>query len=202
MPNSLKKKTYALELVNILNQFSPLSEGAKTFLLSSVQFLKVGKGNLLLKADTVCQKFYFIAKGLVRGFVLQNEKEITTWINCEGEIVSSISGLTNQIPSFENIQTLEDCELLVLEVSDLDRLYKEHPEFNTTGRILLQRYYADADSRAILARLSNAEAKYKYFLMSTPHLANRAKLKYIASYLGIKQETLSRIRKKLSQNKK
>ena len=70
-----------------------------------------------------------------------------------------------------------------------------------TIRKLLQQYYKDAEGRAFVARLTNAENKYKYFLKRYRHLANRVPLKYIASFLGITLETLSRTRKKMSNSR-
>jgi CRP-like cAMP-binding protein len=87
-----------------------------------------------------------------------------------------------------------------LSFADLQDLYAQSPEFNIVIRKLLQQYYRDAERRAFIARLTNAENKYKYFLTRYSHLANRIPLKYIASFLGITLETLSRVRKKLSKS--
>ena len=101
----------------------------------------------------------------------------------------------------ENMQAIENCELLALTWSDFQNLYIRFPEFNTVARKLLQKYYQDAEGRAFIARITNAENKYRLFLTSYGHLANRIPLKYIASFLGITLETLSRVRKKLSLKK-
>ena len=101
-------------------------------------------------------------------------------------------------PVKENIQVLDDAELFVMTLEDLRDLYNRFPEFNILVRNLLQKYYADAESRAYIARLTKAENKYRYFLEIHPGLVNRVPLKYIASYLGMTLETLSRIRKKIS----
>ncbi|MES1223398.1 MAG: Crp/Fnr family transcriptional regulator, partial [Bacteroidota bacterium] len=141
---------------------------------------------------------YFIKKGAVRGFIKENGKDITTWITAENEMVTSISGLESHEPSIENMQAIEDCDMLAITYDDLKNLYIRHPEFNVVIRKLLQQYYRDAEGRAFIARLTNAETKYKHFLSKYPHLVNRIPLKYIASFLGITLETLSRIRKRLS----
>ncbi|MBS1935800.1 MAG: Crp/Fnr family transcriptional regulator, partial [Bacteroidetes bacterium] len=158
------------------------------------------RGKLLLKTGDVCKYVYFIKKGAVRGFIKENQRDITTWITAENEMVTSISGLDRDEPSIENIQTIEDCEMLSIANEHLKNLYIKHPEFNVVSRKLLQQYYRDAEGRAFIARITNAENKYKYFLTKYPHLVNRIPLKYIASFLGITLETLSRIRKKLSIN--
>jgi CRP-like cAMP-binding protein len=112
--------------------------------------------------------------------------------------VTSIFSLDNPAQSIENIQALENCELLALSFDSLNELYIRFPEFNLIARKLLQRYYADAERRAFIARLTKAENKYRHFLLLHQPLANRIPLKYIASYLGMTLETLSRVRKKFT----
>jgi len=88
-----------------------------------------------------------------------------------------------------------------MTLADLQDLYEQFPEFNIVSRKLLQQYYSDAETRAFIARLTNAETKYKQFLARYSHLGNRIPLTYIASFLGITLETLSRVRRKLSMKK-
>ena len=159
------------------------------------------KGDLLLAAGQVCEHIYFIKKGSVRGFIKEGDKDITTWITAENELVTSIYGLSKKRPALENMQALEDCEMLTLTLADLENLYLQFPEFNIVTRKLLERYYQDAEGRAFIARLTNAENKYTQFLATYGHLSNRIPLKYIASFLGMTLETLSRVRKRLSSKR-
>jgi CRP-like cAMP-binding protein len=185
-------------LVTILSYFHPLSEGVTKFLKEHAYFVSFDKGELLLEEGQVCQHIYFIKKGVVRGFIKEGKKEITTWITAEGEMVSSILTFEGKGSSIENMQAIEDCELLALTLADLQNLYHQFPEFNIVSRKLLQQYYSDAERRAFIARLTNAETKYKQFLTLYSHFSNRIPLTYIASFLGITLETLSRVRRKLS----
>jgi CRP-like cAMP-binding protein len=182
----------------VLNYFHPLTAGMEAFLKDHVTTLAVRKRKLLLKEGNFCDHVYFIVKGAVRGFTREGQKDITTWIVVENELVSSILSLNQRVPSIENIQVLENTELLVISNADLQRLYDEIPEFNIVARKLLQHYYADAERRAFIARLTKAENKYRHFLLHHEPLANRIPLKYTASYLGMTLETLSRVRKKFS----
>jgi CRP-like cAMP-binding protein len=152
----------------------------------------------LLKEGALCQHVYFIVKGAVRGFTREGPKDITTWIVVENELVSSILTLDSREPSIENIQVLENTQLLAISIDDLEKSYQELPEFNVVARKLLQHYYADAERRAFIARLTKAENKYRHFLTHHELLVNRIPLKYIASYLGMTLETLSRVRKKFT----
>ena len=170
----------------------------EVYLKEHITGMSVKKRKLLLKEGAFCEHVYFIVKGAVRGFTREGQKDITTWITVENELVSSILTLSSQKPSVENIQVLENTDLLVMSVDAMETMYTEMPEFNVVARKLLERYYADAERRAFIARLTKAENKYRHFLLHHEPLSNRIPLKYIASYLGMTLETLSRVRKKFS----
>jgi len=188
-------------LIALLNHFHPLGEGVQHYLKKHVYPTSFLKGDLLLKAGQICEHIYFIKKGSVRGFIKEGDRDITTWITAENELVTSIYGLSTRRPALENMQAIEDCEMLTLTFTDVENLYLQYPEFNIVTRKLLERYYQDAEGRAFIARLSNAETKYTQFLARYGHLSNRIPLKYIASFLGMTLETLSRVRKRLSSKR-
>jgi CRP-like cAMP-binding protein len=188
-------------VITTLDHFYPLSEGIKDYFSKHSFACSFRKGKLLLKAGHVCEHIYFIKKGAVRGFIKEGTRDITTWITAENEVVSSISALDMKAPAQENMQAIENCELLALTYDDFQDLYIRFPEFNIVARKILQKYYQDAEGRAFIVRLTNAENKYRLFITRYGHLANRIPLKYIASFLGITLETLSRVRKKLSLKK-
>jgi CRP-like cAMP-binding protein len=185
-------------LLTVLNQLYSLSPEAQHYLRDHVTPCTIAKRKLLLKEGMVCEHIYFIVKGALRGFTREGQKDITTWITVENELVSSILSVDGRVKSIENIQALEKCELLALTLAELEIMYERFPECNILARKILQRYYADAEQRAFIARLTKAQNKYRYFLKRHPVLSNRIPLKYIASYLGVTLETLSRIRKKFS----
>ena len=188
-------------VIAALDYFYPLSEGIKDYFRKHSYACSFRKGKLLLKAGEICEHIYFIKKGAVRGFIKEGTKDITTWITAENEVVSSISALDMRTPALENMQAIENCELLALTYADFQNLYIRFPEFNIVARKVLQKYYQDAEGRAFIVRLTNAENKYRLFITRYGHLANRIPLKYIASFLGITLETLSRVRKRLSLKK-
>jgi len=197
-----KQQPDATALLNLLEHFHPVSPAIAAFLKKHCEARLFRRGRQLVQAGRVCEKLYFIQRGAVRGFVKEGRKEITTWISVENELVTSISGIDAQLPSEETIQALEDTYTLALEIRDLEHLYGLAPEFNIITRKILQRYYRDAERRALIARLSKAENRYRHFVSGYPHLINRIPLKYIASFLGLSLETISRIRKKLSTAEK
>lgn len=191
-----REDTGVNELVQGLSYFHPVSDEVAAYLKDHTVRCFAKKRELLLKEGAVCSYVYFIKKGVLRGFIQQGDKDITTWITAENELVTAIPSLNKQHPSREYIQAVEDCELLVMTYKDLEVLYEKHVEFNIVGRKLLQKYYEDAEERAFVVRLTKAEDRYQHFLNKYEHLANRIPIKHIASFLGITQETLSRVRQK------
>lgn len=185
-------------LMVLLNGIAPQREAVIQYLKQQHSIVFFKSGHMLLEEGTVCEHIYFIKSGVIRGFIKEGKKEITTWISSDKELVTSITSFDLSIPALENIQVIENCELLAFPGNTINELYELFPEFNLTGRKILQQYYRDAEMRAYIIRLSNAENKYKYFLKNYNHLANRVQLQYIASFLGISLETLSRVRKKMS----
>ncbi|HTN07762.1 Crp/Fnr family transcriptional regulator [Agriterribacter sp.] len=189
-------------LITALNFFHPLSEEMIRYFEQKLVLIKCTKQTLLLQSGDICKYIYFIKKGLVRGFIKEGGKDITTWITADNELVTSIHSLDLEVPALENMQAIEDCEFLALSSRHLKQLYIQYPDFNITARKLLQHYYRDAERRALLIRHANAVFKYHFFLENYSHLSNRVPIKYISSFLGIAFETLSRVRKKMATSAK
>lgn len=184
---------------SLLNGLYPLSPGIIEFLSTRATVRSVRKGKMLVKSGEVCHHLFFIVKGALRGYMKEEDRDITTWISIDNEVVTSISGLNDQAPSIENIQAIEHSDLVVISHTDLETLYNDYPDFNIVGRKLLQRYYQDAERRAFIARIPGTENRYQYFVKNYPQLINRIPIKYIASFLGVTLETMSRVRKRLSE---
>ncbi|MCM5528111.1 Crp/Fnr family transcriptional regulator [Parasegetibacter sp. NRK P23] len=189
-------------LLDFLDYIHPLSEGAKAFVAQRAVKKKVKRGKFLVKSGEYCRHIYYIHSGVIRSFLKEGGKEITTWVDLEGEISTSIRGLCYRAPSLENLQTLEDCELTLFEYEDLDYLYENFNEANILGRKFLEASYVAAEERAYLCRIPNAKKKYLHLLETRPEIINRIPLKYTASFLGMTLETLSRIRNAMKPAKK
>ena len=181
-------------LAAFVNYIHPVSDEVISYINLHSFSQQVERGEYLLKAGDICRNIYFIRKGAIRGYVKDGTKEVTTWITTENEMATSIRGLNQQEPSLENIQAIERCDLVAATYETLNYLYDNHIEVNIVGRKLLERYYRDAEERAFISRIPNAGKRYRHFLETKSNLSNRIPLKYIASYLGMTIETLSRIR--------
>jgi CRP-like cAMP-binding protein len=189
-------KSVSSPLVEFINQIYPLTEEIRDFMVSKTTYRKVPKGRFLLKPGDLCKDYYYIHKGILRSYIKYDEKEITIWINPEGEITTSIRSIAGSRISEEYIQVIENAEVVVIPFEAMNEMYDRFPEMNRVGRMLLEEYYAASEERVFIARLPNAQTRYQHFINSRPELLNRIPLKYIASYLGITLETLSRLRAK------
>lgn len=176
------------------SRYYPIREEALRYIDEHTFQIEIERGELLVKSGELCPHLYLVLKGVLRGYCENKKKQITTWITAENELVTSIRSFDFQKPSVENIQALEDCTLIAVNYQDLHYLYENFMEMNVIARKILEQYYREAEERAFISRLTSAADKYDHFLSTKRDLHNRIPLKYIASYLGITLETLSRIR--------
>jgi CRP-like cAMP-binding protein len=183
-----------LELLSFLNSIHPLSDGLKEFLSAQLVRIDVAKKKFILRQGHICENIYFVEKGLVRCFYVKDEKEISSWFMAEGDVIASVESFFNQTTSYESIQALEDCTLYYLSYKEMQYAYREFPEFNVIGRVLVERYYKLSEQRLYSLRMQRAFEKYHYLLENFPQLIQRVPSKYLASYLSITEETLSRMR--------
>ncbi|HET7733492.1 MAG TPA: Crp/Fnr family transcriptional regulator [Paludibacter sp.] len=184
------------KLFLILGQLMPLSTELRGNLSEKVLVRKAKKGEILISEGKICNQLFFIKKGFLRGFHYQNGKEITAWFGFENDFATSIYSFVSQKAGFENIEVIEDSVLYVISYGDLNEIYRKHPEFNYAGRLLTEKYYVDLMERTLCLQFQSAKESYAQLVATRPHILKRASLGHIASYLGISQETLSRIRAK------
>lgn len=189
-------------MLELFHSLHPIGKGVEQFLLKHMYSRKISRGDFLVANGEICDSIFYMKTGALRGFISEDNKEVTTWLTVEGEIVATISGFLLQISTMENIQAIEDCDMIGIRFEDLERLYLQYPSFNIVGRKITEQYYMYAENRAYITRLHDAQKKYEIFMRLYSHLLNRIPLKYIASFLGITLETLSRVRAKAASKKK
>lgn len=183
-------------LTHIANYY-PLSTEAQNALQERFEKISLSKSEYLLKEGQISRQLYFLEKGALRGFYNLDGKEITHWFGFENDFVTSFHSFITRQPAVENIQLLESCTLWSISKEQLISLYNHHHEIERLVRIVYEKYYIRLEERFVNAQFKTAKELYENLLHQTPHILERVPLGYIASYLGISQETLSRIRSRL-----
>ncbi|RDC58113.1 Crp/Fnr family transcriptional regulator [Pedobacter chinensis] len=185
-------------LIEFLNNIHPL--GKEVIALTKQETFKVFlKKNEVLPCPIKQGEdgVFFILEGIVRGFIVDNGRDITTSIMEENYLIGHVRNSYPDKPVYqEQFQALEDSKLLVVSHSLIDQLYLQYPDVNILGRKLLAIHFHMSKEGAILSRIPSAEARYNQFRKIYPNLKNRVPVKFLATYLGMRIETLSRIRKK------
>ena len=160
----------------------------------------IKKGEHLLKDGDICKHIYFIYKGSFRFLYLKENEEVTTGLFTEGTCMTNMKSLTTLQPSNIFIQTLEDAVIVKMEKNSLIQLYKEAAELEGIGRVILEHMLADDTEWKEMYTIFNHEERYRFLIKKAPQLVQKIPLQYIASFLGMRRETLSRIRARATKS--
>jgi CRP-like cAMP-binding protein len=185
------------QLLQHLKQFHHLSTAAQQALQHSFEEMVLSKNDCLITEGKVCRYLYFVQQGALRGYYNVDGKEITHWFGFENDFVTSFHSFITQEPAVESIQLMEGAILRRISKDTLTGLFSQYHEIETLVRIAYEKYYIRLEERYVNAQFKTATERYENLLLHTPHIIERVPLGYIASYLGISQETLSRIRGRL-----
>jgi CRP-like cAMP-binding protein len=177
-----------------ISRISQLSPEVMKVFSAAWRYWEVPKEHFLVREHQVCDYIFFIKKGVARIFYHKGEKEITEWIALDEQFFLSIISFFQLTPSRLIIQTLEPSEVMGIHHKDLIRLAGEYHEVETlfrkmmTSSLILSQYRMDS------IQFETAQQRYENLLKTSPKIIQRVPLTYIASFLGITLETLSRIR--------
>lgn len=183
-------------LINKFKEYGNLAPEIETELAKYIKSQTKQKGGFFLKKGQIFSSLFIIETGLVRSYYIKDNREINSWFGFENIILGSVLPLFYDQPSYESIQFLETSTYHYITSKDLNELYKKYPEMNTIGRKMAEEYCVILEQRISSLQTENAEQRYNSLLKQQPDALQRISLGHIASYLGITQETLSRIRKK------
>jgi CRP-like cAMP-binding protein len=183
-----------------LKKTSQVSSSLVSAIVDRYQHKLISRGEFQLEAGRVANEYLYLEKGYMRSFVYSTEgDEVTTNFHLPGQMVFEVSSFFNRTRSKEHIQALTDCEGWFLTYEALNGLFHELPEFREFGRSMLVKGFSDLKIRMLSMITETAEERYEQLLQNQPEIFQHASLKNIASYLGITDTSLSRIRKELSK---
>jgi CRP-like cAMP-binding protein len=186
------------KLIQNIKQVVDIEPDEEKVFLSVFKPITLKKGEFFLKVGEVNNKLGFVVEGLVRYFVYKNNEESTLEFSNEGEFVAEYQSFLNQSISIQAIQAIEDTTLLVTDFQGLQTIYNNTKNGDRIGRIVIEYRFGHLMRQLLSIYMHNPEERYLQFTKSFPHLVQRIPQYHIASYVGVKPESLSRIRKRLS----
>ena len=179
-------------------KFAALSPGELDYFNSMLEHKAIPKKTKLLQAGQVCNFEAYVIKGCVREYYLDaHGAEVTLQFAVEDWWVSDIASFQDQTESNMYIETLEDCELLLLSREAKEELLAHIPKLERMFRLMIQRHLSVVQSRLFKTITHTASEKYLEFIQRYPSIPQRVPQHYIASYLGISPEFLSKLRTRL-----
>lgn len=152
----------------------------------------------MLAGREICRNIFFIESGLVRYYVDKEGEDQTNYFNKEGEFVCVYTSFLPQRPSAISIQALEDCVVWLISFDGIQQFYKEVEYGERFGRLAIEAVYLNAIAQIASLYTDTPEIRYQNFLRNYPAIVQRVPQYYIASYVGVKPQSLSRIRKRLA----
>jgi CRP-like cAMP-binding protein len=182
-------------VIRFLKSIAPLSHKLETSLRELLVIETLPRKHRLLRYGEISDRVYFIVEGLVRAFHLdENRWERTDWIMTTSDVIIGVDSFYTREPGEEDIETLEPTIVGSITYAELEMLYDKFIGFNRIGRILNQEYNIRARKRAKELGILDATVRYEVFKERYPEFVDRVPAKYIASYIGVDETTLSRIK--------
>jgi CRP-like cAMP-binding protein len=160
------------------------------------------KKELLLSENEVCRFIAFIENGAVRHFHIKNGDEKTCDLSFTGSWITDFHSFNNMMPGKMNLQALESTSVLLIDKPGLSALYQNCPKFETFGRIVAEQVAQRATEIAMSLSSEKPEERFVNLLHRQPDLLQKVPQKYVANFLGISPESLSRIRNRLVTKEK
>lgn len=161
-------------------------------------YREVPKKFRLTDVGEIAREAYFINKGLARLYFLKDGDEINANFAFDNEFIASLQSFLLKAPSRQAVETIEDCELLVLNKKDLDELTRQYPKFHVFSKAVAEWAFITLQQRAASFILDSPQERYMNMLRDRPNMLERVPQHMIASYLGVTPVSLSRIRKRIT----
>lgn len=181
----------------VVSQFVDLSPKEREILEAAFTFRQIPKKFKLVSNGEVARELFFIKKGLIKLYYTKGDEEITGFIFKENLFASSYDSFLRNSPSIQTLESLEECDLLVITHDKLEELYQKLPKINILTRKVAEHRFINCQQILSSFLLESPEERYKRFEMQNKDLLQRVPQNIIASFLGITPVSLSRIRKRM-----
>jgi CRP-like cAMP-binding protein len=197
--NIISMITERQNLVNFIKQTMPMSDNIAQIIADNFEPISFVKHDFLLKEGNLCNEYLFLEKGFMRSYAVDTEgNEVTTNFYGSNSIVFEVASYIKRTSSQENIQALTECSGWTGSYAKLQELFQTIPEFRGFVRAVLVNSFIALKERTLSMINLTAEKRYESLLKSRPEIIQNASVKHIASYLGVTDTSLSRIRKEIA----
>ncbi|TGN21895.1 Crp/Fnr family transcriptional regulator [Empedobacter tilapiae] len=190
--------TVYLKLIKDISKYIPLSKEDIRTISESFSSITIPKNTMLEVENTYTKYLYFIIDGYVRVFYTKEGEERTTQINCPSGFITSFQSFITNSKAYDNVQTISECNLLRVTKDSLDKLNKNVKDWGIYGEKIYEQALIYNEDRTRDMILLTAEERYLKLMKTQPDIIQNVSLQYIASYIGIKPESLSRIRRQIT----
>lgn len=188
------------QLIQFLQASGKMDASLAAEVAAGFHYFELGKGEYLLREGKVNDAYLFLDSGFMRAYAVNTAgEEITTGLYRPGSVVFEVASFFHRTPARENIHALTGCTGWAVSFAELNALFHGLPQFREFGRHLLVSGFAALKDRMLSTITEPAEVRYQKLLERQPEILQGVPLKYIASYLGITDSSLSRIRKEFSK---
>lgn len=186
------------ELISTLKSIVSLEPYEVELITDLFKPLSLSKGQHFLRSGKINNHIGFLRKGLVRYYVHKNDEDATIEFTKEGEFVADYQSFMSREISGQNIEAIEDCEMLVIDYEGLQKIYAETLNGNLMGRVIIEHRYNVIVGKLMSLYIHTAEERYQYFIENHTEILQRIPQYFIASYIGVQPQSLSRIRRRLA----
>jgi CRP-like cAMP-binding protein len=188
------------KLIQFFKNSNLVSQSSAEEIANTFSFKEIKRNEFLLKEGRICNEYFFLENGFIRAFAFDTDgNDVTTNFYSSGLVVFEVSSFFNRTISKENYQAVVDCEGWCITYEQLNNLFHSLQEFREFGRAVLVKGFSSLKVRMLSMITETAEQRYDTLLKTNPEIFQHAALKHIASYLGITDTSLSRIRKEYAK---
>lgn len=187
------------QLIAFIQNVVPIPTREAEGIANQFEYEEFKANDYLLREDQIGDRYFYLSNGLMRRYLYDTRgNEITTDFFVENSIVFEVTSFFNRVRSETNIQAITDCNGFSITYQELNTLFHEKPAFRDFGRAILVKEFIASQQRNYSMINKSSSERYQNLLKTNPEILKHSPLKYIASYLGINDSTLSRLRRKIS----
>jgi len=184
------------ELEKYIQTYFSVSKDDLTRISTFFKPIILKKGEYYLKTGRYSDRLGFVQSGIIREYVIINDREVTKWISTKGYFVVDLSSFMFSLPARWNIQALTECEIYIIDSKDYRRIGQIISSWTELEKLFIAKCFTVLEDRIVTHLSMTADERYAQLFNINKDLFNQVPLQYLASMLGMTPETLSRLRKK------